>query len=711
MKIPWWLCLLAVFSSSLLTGGVIWRWKPDVRAVGEVAEFGSSTFFSGGGENQAGVAAQERAVDVRALLASPQEFLDSLRGESSLRATSRIMAVLADLPLAAVRELAMQLKKGVASGDNKGWLLVSAVMERWAELDADELLGYVRNGELGLMNSYHGVNAAFSQLAKRDPEQAWKLAQDIGPDSYDAKSAVLMELGSQEPERVLAMIRETALSVNEVWMVRSALEMWMEKDPASAARTIEQMPPSELRTGLLEGVASAYARQDIDAALTWSHGLKNLAERQQALGSVLGLMAQEDPQRVLALALQPEYGVHRRQVLVTAMTAWARKDFDAAFAYAIGSKSPADQQEMLTALNRQATPSQRQRLLEIADTLPPMVARQVYISSMQDSWGGSALDPIAVIDSISSTSVREDVLKQILGRSWGFTVEQAKEIFSRLQPTSQTPDQVASIAWRMSRQNPEEAMQWAESLEASDLRKSAVNSVLRNLAQIDPEIAAQKAIALTEPQQRQEALREVVHAWAGGNEKAALAWAQTLSGADRVAALGALSSRIADTNPEEAVAIFSEFAASLPSEAASAGENKQVARSLAHSLTENDPQQAIAWVQGLAEGPLRDEALAGVAAKWASYDARATSEWIAHLPAGEGRDAAAQELVGVIARDDPESAWQWALSIGDRVRRKQAASQVLSAWKAHGNAEAARTVLGQGGFAEEDVQELVRALE
>jgi len=164
-------------------------------------------------------------------------------------------------------------------------------------------------------------------------------------------------------------------------------------------------------------------------------------------------------------------------------------------------------------------------------------------------------------------------------------------------------------------------------------------------------------------------------------------------------------------SPQQAQELYSSFAASLDPQSATQSENTAVTRSLAATLTENNPQHAISWVQSLAPGSARDQALAGIAEKWAGYDPAATSEWLGTLPAGEGRDLAAEKLVHAIARDDPESAWAWATSIGTPAQRREAAARVLDAWKGYGKTTEARAALDAAGFDPDVTRELARRLD
>ena len=238
-----------------------------------------------------------------------------------------------------------------------------------------------------------------------------------------------------------------------------------------------------------------------------------------------------------------------------------------------------------------------------------------------------------------------------------------------------------------------------------------MNSAIQSWAQSDPAAAAARAAGLSDADQRTAAFRTIAGAWGPRDERAALSWAESLDGKDRSAALGALVQNSLQSNPDQAQQLFQKFSSSLDADAAVSSETRGVARNLASTLTENNPQQALAWAQTLAAGPLRDEAVAGIAQKWASYDAVATSEWLGTLPAGEGRDLAAANLVSTIARDDPESAWVWATSIDDAAKRREAAARTLEAWKAYGQRDAARAALQAAGFTADEMKELSRKLD
>jgi hypothetical protein len=445
--------------------------------------------------------------------------------------------------------------------------------------------------------------------------------------------------------------------------------------------------------------------------MAWALQLKSPVDRQAVLGQVIDLMAAKDPQGTLKRLDDPAFALQRRQGLATAVSAWAKRDFDSALNYTLASKSPADRQEMLGALSRGATQSERDQLLKIAQSLPPSASKGLYESTLFGSGWGASMKPLDVIEQVKSQSVREELIKSAVNHWWGTSVEDQQALFAKLQPSSQTTHQAAQLAQRLAQADPASALKWAENLGSSDLQNAAIKSALNAWSQADPQAAASHASTVTDPAIRAEALRGIAQNWARSDDQAALAWARSLQGADQAAALGAMVQNSLQASPQQAQELYSAFASSLDAETASKSENTAIARSMAATLTENDPQQAITWAQALSPGGARDQALAGIAEKWSSYDPAATSEWVGSLPAGEGRDLAAEKLVHAIARDDPDSAWVWATSIATGAQRREAAATVLEAWKGYGKVAEARAALDAAGFAPDVARELAKRLD
>ena len=703
------------FVLAAASAGAGWFVRPlvEVARTGDGSAEASRRVHSGEqasqGASPSAVTAQAQA-DAAKALSSPLGFLESLNGQSTLLGRSKILSAVGAMSADGVREMAGKMRALGSSGTPAQWELMSAVYERWSELDVEGLLTEAVHRGMGDQAGYLGVSAAFRQLVKNDPDGAWKRAQDLGPLSYYAKRETLSGMGTSDPARALKLAGEDGQSRQDSYMVGSLMQAWVGKDRNAAIAAVEALPQGEFRTGVVSQIAQTFAAQDGTAALAWAAGLKNSAESSAVINSVLQRLATEDPKRVMAMADDPKFAQYRQTALASAVSAWGRRDFNAAFDFTLSSKSPSEQLTMLHALNENATPTQRRKLLDVADTLPPSVAKNIYQAALNDYYFGSKSDPQSILDRVSSPAMKEELTKDIIG-NYGTSVKDGMELFAKLQPVSQTTQQASRLANRLAWSSPTEAMKWAEGLSSADLRKSAITSAVQTWSYSDPEAAGAKAASLTDPAQREAALRAVAGTWGGRNEQAALQWAESLPAADRSSALSSLVQNAMQSSPEQARKLYERFASGLDAEAAAKTENKGVARSLAASLTQNNPQEAIAWSQALAPGPAQNEAYAGIAEKWAAYDATAASQWLTALPQGDGRDLAADRLVSVIARDDPDSAWQWALSISDRGKRREAAARTLEAWKAYGAKDSALAALQSGGFTGDELVELQRKLD
>lgn len=123
--------------------------------------------------------------------------------------------------------------------------------------------------------------------------------------------------------------------------------------------------------------------------------------------------------------------------------------------------------------------------------------------------------------------------------------------------------------------------------------------------------------------------------------------------------------------PDRAIA---HIAALDPAEAA------MVAPVLAGSFALRDPEGGIAWIEGLADSGVQVGA-AEAFARASAYDIYTLSEWATTLPAGAVHDAVASVLAETVAAQEPQSAFAWALAIGDDTRRSSALAAAIGGWK------------------------------
>lgn len=105
-------------------------------------------------------------------------------------------------------------------------------------------------------------------------------------------------------------------------------------------------------------------------------------------------------------------------------------------------------------------------------------------------------------------------------------------------------------------------------------------------------------------------------------------------------------------------------------------------------LNNTDPVSAAAWATELAEGPLREQALALVAREWGRRDWIATSSWMEELPMGPSKDAAIEAFVSSADGNDIRLALEWANQTEDPTSRAKRVEETALRWLSEDNAAA-----------------------
>ncbi len=105
-----------------------------------------------------------------------------------------------------------------------------------------------------------------------------------------------------------------------------------------------------------------------------------------------------------------------------------------------------------------------------------------------------------------------------------------------------------------------------------------------------------------------------------------------------------------------------------------------VYQGLASSWARQDPAEAIQWASTLEDDRRRKNALAIIAQHWGRDDVVSAGKWLNTLPLGEIRDAAVGTYVIPLAGTDPRGAIEWTLSIREDQRREQRLEEVARIW-------------------------------
>lgn len=176
----------------------------------------------------------------------------------------------------------------------------------------------------------------------------------------------------------------------------------------------------------------------------------------------------------------------------------------------------------------------------------------------------------------------------------------------------------------------------------------------------------------------------------------AATWSENLPDGDlKGAALDSVAHRLTNENPEAAAQWVEQFA--------NEAYGVRAIEEVGDEWAERDPAAAVNWLETLPAGRGQSEGLSSAFGEWARRDAVAAADRISSMPRSEQRDSAISGYSRMLAYKDPGAAINWANSIAQDGLRNSAltrAGQMLF----RRDAEAARQWVSTSGLPPEAQQ-------
>lgn len=428
----------------------------------------------------------------------------------------------------------------------------------------------------------------------------------------------LPRIARRVPARVAELVARLP-KADSYWdtNVREAFALVAESGLASARRAAEALSGPN-REQALAGVAQAWAKTDLTAALAWAKTLPAGTDREEAVRSVLLGQATVNPAAALDLVGSVPPGGRQAYFATTTgarvLSEAAKTDFEATVAWVAAHPGRLNHEDLL-GLARAVT----DRLN--ADAVGFLNSR------LQD---GSLA---AVLPAISSA-----LLNSASGRR--------------------------AVVW-----------DWLQHQPNDETTKSLQEQVLRSAGYQDPPLGLRLAAELPRTPQGDEQVQAVASSLLNGGSMLHRFDRLYADAPDRLrqplldTAFRCLNPQNLD-NPQA----WLDRLPQLSEAARPAG-----VESLARAWAGRSPEEAVTWAAALAPGGTRLNAQAAIASTWAAKDAYAASQWVATLAPGADRDRTAVALVAGMAERFPRSAWDWALTIEDADQRDRAAAQAARA--------------------------------
>lgn len=297
---------------------------------------------------------------------------------------------------------------------------------------------------------------------------------------------------------------------------------------------------------------------------------------------------------------------------------------------------------------------------------------------------------------------QESAMATIAGQFAKTSLSKAEELARSIPTPSARLDALANIAAELGKQEPEKALAWARALKDPDEKAAAIEEVMWSMADANPEAAAQQVQAMNDPEMLQNIGSTIAESLAAGNPQRGIAWAESVpAGASRDEAIVGAISGWAKKDPQAAFAYFQSKQSG----------NADAAEGLFEQWASNDPKTAADQARQLAGPEVREKAYTGIVNGWLNgADSASVEQWVDQLPPGKDRDVASATLVDAFGVNEPQAAWDRALTIKDTQVRQDA---VLSAFSSlvQSDESAARTVLNSNVLTAQEKKILTPILE
>lgn len=522
----------------------------------------------------------------------------------------------------------------------------AAQIAEWAEIAPEAGLAFFmeKNRDSGQRDQF------FNEWLQRDPAAAVTALLGSSGTTWESMARrSLVEIAKRVPGRVAEIAGRLPKS-DSYWgtEVRDAFTI-LAAGGLDSARTAAEALTGPNREQALAGIAKAWAKTDVNAAITWAKALPEGVDRDEIVrGALLGLATTKPGDALDKVNSVPPGGRQAyfatttgARVLIEAVKA----DYDATVAWLSENPGKLGYEDMMGMANA------------VTDRLNADPAG--FLKKHLDGGSLSALMP-----AISSA-----ILNQAGGQR--------------------------GAIWEWIKTQPDTAV-------TRELRQQIISSA----GYQDPDLAIKLVADMPQSKEGDESIRQLASSLMNGGQMLSRLDGLMEKAPERLrqplldSAFQYLNGENLD-DPQKWI-----------SRAVQAPESQRLnfTSRIASAWAQQMPEEAVAWATSLSAENGRSGALSSIANAWANKDPYGASEWITSLPAGLDKDNAAASLVHSIASDSPAEAWEWALSIGNESTRKNTAIAAIDAMVKR-DAATARQWVESGPFTDEEKTRMRTSLE
>jgi hypothetical protein len=399
-------------------------------------------------------------------------------------------------------------------------------------------------------------------------------------------------------------------------------------------------------------------QQGIETRLGLDELAEDMASRVKRFTAKMGLSEIQAALRALASSPNVDSTRSLRAELVRAL---ARLDLESAWKYALELPEANERQYMLEAAAGELAKTQPQEALRRTLALSSPNLRKGVLRKVFEDW--AKVDARAAIGywnshkELPADSLGMGLLFSTLARSQPSLAAELALDFRSV--SSLTPELNGALRMWVER-DAASAMKWAQSLSDPGQRDRALTAAAQGLMYVDPKLAWEAATKLTPGVQANDLRGKLLGQWMEHDPNSAVAYLARLPDAETKTWGASLAYALGQMATLEQQQFLSKIPDGLTKSA------------MVSSLVQSNNRagryaEAVGLLNSLPNSSQRDQSLHTLAIEWAGKDPDATWKWIQQQTDSSDRDLIMAAYSTNLARTNPTSAVQMAMSIPDKL--------------------------------------------
>ncbi|MGZ0708578.1 hypothetical protein ACWPKO_09585 [Coraliomargarita sp. W4R53] len=450
--------------------------------------------------------------------------------------------------------------------------LYSTLFSAWSKQDPQA--AYAAALELDSQRSQQAaIQAVVNSIAETEPQRAIEMAKEYYGNEISGRGRWLYQsIYRNWAQRDGAAARQSALNLEEGIAKTSALsgamQEWMSEDPVAALAWLDSLPMDSAVYGSRKEVFRNFLNQDFEVAKDYIESVKDPLDRRKIMenlqfhnlawqksyeeieavfdwigtvttgqvydsrvSSIIGAMAQNDPDRAVDFVLSMRPGNARMNALSAIGGKLAETDPKLAFEFVDSLPYEDEKRRALSNMSWRLTQQGAESAsVLVANSSDPLVQRQLAANITRE-WSNYDLDAARVwSESLTDDQARKSALRSVIN-NW-IESDPAATLFY-IENTLETNDKSSVLRDAYSnwaRNDPQAAVAWLgrlpESVEGGkgDIYRGVANSFINH----DPMAASEWIATLDDSPERDQSVETLVNNISKTDPEAGFIWAATV---------------------------------------------------------------------------------------------------------------------------------------------------------------------------------------